>query len=110
MDFFGLTDIKLAKLNSVFHRYNAIDQVLIYGSRAMGTHAPFSDVDIVLVGLDITTKTLTKIIFDIEDLFFPYDFDVSILAKINNPDVINHINRVGKVLYNRAEYINSDNK
>lgn len=104
MELYGLTDIKLSKLSGVFYIYSDIEQVIIYGSRAMNTYAKFSDIDIVLVGSNITNQTLTKIIFDIEDLLLPYAFDISISHKINNPDVLDHIDRVGKVLYNRIEY------
>ncbi|WNV03018.1 nucleotidyltransferase domain-containing protein [Candidatus Methylospira mobilis] len=45
---FGLSSATLDKLNSVFVRHNSIETVLIYGSRAKGTHRPGSDIDLTI--------------------------------------------------------------
>lgn len=107
MEYYGLSNNKLSLLRDIFSRYDEIDQVLIYGSRAKGNYDKFSDVDITLVAPTLTRNKLTKIIFDIEDLLFPYEFDVSIFHMISNSDVISHINRVGKVLYSKADFLDS---
>jgi len=36
---------------------------------------------------------------EIDDLLLPYTFDISIFNQISNPDLIEHINRVGLVFY-----------
>ena len=38
---------------------------------------------------------------DIDDLFLPYSFDISIFFELTDPDFIDHIKRVGVVFYNR---------
>lgn len=47
---FGLKDDLILKFREVFAKYPEIDQVLIYGSRAMGNYRSGSDIDLVLVG------------------------------------------------------------
>lgn len=47
---YGLSDIELNKLREFYARYEDIEEVILYGSRAKGNHKPFSDVDISLVG------------------------------------------------------------
>ena len=45
---FGLPPATLDKLNSVFAQHNAIDSVVIYGSRAKGNYRPGSDIDLTI--------------------------------------------------------------
>lgn len=53
----GLTIEELELLCSLFTRQKEIEQVILYGSRAKGTHKPFSDVDITLLVLDCPALT-----------------------------------------------------
>ncbi|MFI3263691.1 MAG: nucleotidyltransferase domain-containing protein [Rikenellaceae bacterium] len=101
MDQFGISEDKIVKLHSVFNLFPEIEQVIIYGSRALGRYKKFSDVDITLKGSSLTDSTLTKLIFAIDDLLLPYEFDISIYHHIKNCDVVDHIDRVGKVLYTK---------
>lgn len=96
----GLTKNEIERIRNVFSKYIQVEQVLIYGSRAMGTFKPSSDIDLTLIGKHIDLSTLLKIEFDLDDLMLPYKFDVSIYDKITNPDFVDHINRVGKEFYN----------
>ncbi|MBU1171821.1 MAG: hypothetical protein KKD44_19885 [Proteobacteria bacterium] len=38
---------------------------------------------------------------EIDDLLLPYSFDISIFADIDNPDLIDHIKRVGMIFYEK---------
>lgn len=46
-----------------------------------------------------------NLLFSIDDaldnLLLPYSFDLSILADIDNPALVEHIQRVGQLLYQR---------
>jgi hypothetical protein len=44
---------------------------------------------------------LQKIEIELDDLMLPYKFDVSIYKTIQNKELLDHINRVGKVFYKR---------
>lgn len=46
-----------------------------------------------------------KILEDIDDLLLPYTIDLSIFHDISDPDVIEHIERVGVTFYEKAEPI-----
>ena len=74
---YGLTDIELQKLLEVFAQNGRIEQVILYGSRAKGNFKPFSDVDITLVGSELSRDDLNKVIQEIDDLLLPYQFDIS---------------------------------
>ena len=97
----GLTQIDIDSIREVFSKYDQIDKVLIYGSRAMGNYKPASDIDLTLLGKKIDLNLQLKIELDLDDLMLPYKFDISVYNRITNPDFINHIDRVGKEFYSK---------
>ena len=98
---YGLKDIELEKLNKVFAANERIERVMLYGSRAKGTYKPFSDVDITLMGDELTHTDLNSIYLAIDDLLLPYQFDISIFKSLSNNDLKEHIKRVGITLYTK---------
>ena len=80
-----------------------IEQVILYGSRAKGNYKPFSDVDIVLSGDKLEFMDLYRVILTIDDLLLPYLFDISLYKDLDSPDLIEHIRRVGIVIYDRRK-------
>lgn len=96
---YGLKDIHIKKLQSVFAKYKAIDKAILYGSRAKGNYRIGSDIDLSLVGLSLDFETLLSIENEIDDLLLPYKIDLSLLHTIDNIDLIDHINRVGVDFY-----------
>ena len=69
------------------------------GSRAKGTYRPGSDIDLTLKGAGLNLKILNRISNELDELLLPYSFDVSIYSQIENRDLIDHIQRVGVVIY-----------
>ena len=98
---YGMTDDELQLLLSLFARQKEIGQVILYGSRAMGTHKPFSDVDITLMGIGLKRSHLTRLMAEIDESTLPYSFDISIFSQLTNPDLIVQIEKTGIVLYSR---------
>lgn len=98
---YGLKEIELEKIRLLFAKNERIESVILYGSRAKGTYKPFSDVDITLVGSELTRSDLNHLLLSIDDLLLPYQFDISIFHNLKNPDLIDHIQRVGITIYNK---------
>ena len=98
---YGLKDIELEKICHLFAKNERIESVILYGSRAKGTYKPFSDVDITLVGSELTRSDLNHLLLSIDDLLLPYQFDISIFHTLKNPDLIDHIQRGGITTYNK---------
>lgn len=96
---FGLPQAALDKLDGVFALHPAIESVLIYGSRAKGNHRPGSDIDLALKGKAIAFDEFLAIENQIDDLMLPYSVDLSEYGKIDNPELIAHIDRVGVEIY-----------
>jgi uncharacterized protein len=98
-DSFGLKQATLEKLKSVFQKHDAIDSVIIYGSRAKGTYKEGSDIDLTIKGLVLPFAELMQIEDQIDDLYLPYGVDLSQYEQLKNPDLVRHIDRLGVVMY-----------
>lgn len=98
----GLGVATLVALQDVFTRHPEIEQVLLYGSRAKGTQRKGSDIDLTLLGDELDYRLLTRIETEIDDLLLPYTVDLSLFRQIDNPDLIEHISRVGLIFYPAA--------
>ena len=100
---YGMTDEELNLLCTLFARQKEIEQVILYGSRVKGTHKPFSDVDITLLGFGLTRTHLNRLSAEIDESSLPYSFDISIFSQLSNPDLIEQIENTGVVLFQRGE-------
>lgn len=100
---FGLKEATIQKISAVLARYPQVEKAVLYGSRAKGNYKTGSDIDLTLMGGDdLNMDVLYRIMDEIDDLLLPYTFDLSIFRQISDPDVIDHIRRVGKVFYEKA--------
>lgn len=99
---FGLKDEIIQAINSIFANHPEVEKVLIYGSRAKGNYKPASDIDLTLLGVAIDLSIMNKISWELDDLLLPYTFDLSIYHHLNDPDLLDHINRVGAIFYSKA--------
>jgi predicted nucleotidyltransferase len=97
----GLTADAKSRIASVFAEYPAIDEVLLYGSRAKGTYRPGSDIDLTIRG-QLSYEQLQKIEQQLDDLLLPYKIDLSLYHHIDNPNLVDHIRRVGQIFYSRG--------
>ncbi|BBP45132.1 hypothetical protein THMIRHAS_05050 [Thiosulfatimonas sediminis] len=97
---FGLSVEDLAQYQAVFANYPQIEKVILYGSRAKGTYRASSDIDLTIVG-DLDWSTFTRLESELDDLLLPYQVDLSLYSQIDNPDLIEHIQRVGKPFFKR---------
>ena len=95
---FGLKELTIHQINEVFSRYSDIDKAVIYGSRAKGNYRNGSDIDITLFG-QLSHNQLNRIATELDNLSLPYSIDLSLYQYIDSPDLIDHVNRVGKIFY-----------
>jgi len=88
MDRFGLDKSIIEKLNKIFAKYEEVERVCIFGSRAKGTYKKTSDIDIVLYGDKLTHTINTKIYYDIDDLYLIYKIDLINFNSLKETDKI----------------------
>ena len=98
---YGLKEEILDLIRTIFSRYSEIEKAILYGSRAKGNYKKGSDIDIVLYGEDINLTILNKISIELDDLLLPYSFDLSIYKNLSNKEFLEHIDRVGILIYKR---------
>lgn len=98
---FGLKNNKIQAIKAVFKKYAAVEKAILYGSRAKENYRNGSDIDLTLIGHELDLTTQLKIENELDDLLLPQKIDLSIFHKIENPDLIAHINRVGIVFYEK---------
>ncbi|MCC3359715.1 nucleotidyltransferase family protein [Bacillus sp. REN16] len=101
---YGLIERDLGYILKAIRNFKEIERVILFGSRAMGNFKKGSDVDLAIVGEEITSK----VIYELDDLLnevypLPYFFDIIQYEEINNQHLLEHINTVGKVLYQKGE-------
>ncbi|WP_346200775.1 nucleotidyltransferase domain-containing protein [Caldifermentibacillus hisashii] len=101
---YGLLEKDMDYILKALKQFDEIDRAILYGSRAMGNYKKGSDVDIAIQGEKVTKKT----IFELDDLLnevypLPYFFDIVHFEKLTNQNLIDHIEKNGKVLYVRNE-------
>lgn len=100
---FGLKEATNQKISDVFARYPQVERAVLYGSRAKGNYKNGSDIDLTLYGGEgLTLQVLYRIMDELDDLLLPYTIDLSIFRDISDLDLVEHIQRVGMVFYEKA--------
>jgi predicted nucleotidyltransferase len=97
----GLSEATISKLTAVIKQHPFIEKVVVYGSRAKGNFRPGSDIDLAVFSSTMSYLEQMKLADNIDDLLLPYTVDVLHFEKLTNAELIDHINRVGLVLYSR---------
>jgi predicted nucleotidyltransferase len=102
---FGLPKTTLDEMNAIFQKFADIEKVIIYGSRAKGNYKYNSDIDMTIFAQNFSHDRLLHLLDDFYESNIPYLTDISLYDKIDNEDLKAHINRVGKVIYQRETAI-----
>ncbi len=103
---YGLPQSAIQDIGVVLSHYPQVEKAILYGSRAKGNYKNGSDIDLTLHGSkDLTLSVLFKIMDELDDLLLPYTIDLSIFDQISDPDVVEHIQRVGVTFYEKSAFV-----
>lgn len=97
----GLSDATVRKIQGVLAGFPEVEKAVLYGSRAKETFRPGSDIDLTIFGPELTFSLLARIDEALDDLLLPYEIDLSVFSNLKHPELIDHIERVGVVLYEK---------
>jgi predicted nucleotidyltransferase len=100
---YGIPDSDLHDLLSELKKNSKISEIILFGSRAKGTYRNGSDIDIALKGRKLNLNDILNATLDIDKLLLPYKIDLVIYTRINEPALIEQINRVGVILFKRQK-------
>jgi len=105
---YGLQDRDIQLILETVKTFPEVSQLVLFGSRAKGTYKTASDVDLAIKGTSVTYDTAVRL-SDIlnEEKPLPYFFDVIHYESITEKRLVEHIDRVGVVLYSKEA---EDNK
>ena len=99
---YGLGLKVVEAMQGVLARFPEIETAILYGSRAMGNYKNGSDIDLTLKlksGVEPNLSLLYAVDEALDNLDLIYTIDLSLLDHISNPNLIDHIERVGQVFY-----------
>jgi len=99
---YGLLEMDLNRIISIFKSNQKVEKTILFGSRAKGNFQPGSDIDIVLQGTNLKLDDILDFKIKIEELLLPYKFDITIYERIKNQELLDHIDRVGVLLFQRS--------
>lgn len=95
----GLSEQEHTGIKRVLATETKVHGALIFGSRAMGTHRPSSDLDLALVGDELRLQDLARIQSKLSAMNLTVDVDLIIHASIENPALKQHIQTFGREWY-----------
>ena len=93
---------ELTLLRNVFARHPEVKTVKLFGSRAKGTHALSSDIDLALWG-EVDALQAEAIAAELDELPLPYKYDVKPFELITLHPLREHILRVGLMVYSETK-------
>lgn len=96
MNKFGISEKSFKLIVDYFKNQNNIEEVIIFGSRAIGNYKKGSDIDIAIKGKGARKISSVSIAAYLnENLPIPYKIDVVDYNFLNHPDLKHHIDTVG---------------
>ena len=91
----GLKDKYRKAIIKIIAACPRVERAVLFGSRAIGTFTPTSDVDIALFGDELTLTDLADMAAEIEELTMPQSVDLILYRTIKNKKLIKHIKEHG---------------
>ncbi|MDE3182370.1 MAG: nucleotidyltransferase domain-containing protein [Bacteroidota bacterium] len=98
---YGLNKKQLKLILELIDSFPEIERVFLFGSRADGTNKVGSDIDLAIIGHQITPEILNRFSSGLDDLPLPFMFDVIDYNKILNNYLKKNIDSKGKLLFER---------
>lgn len=97
---FGLSNADFDQLLAAIREFPSIKKVILFGSRAEGNYKPGSDVDLAVDTVSDNRRVAGDLANRLnEETPLPYMFDVIDRRSINEQALLDHIERVGVVIY-----------
>jgi predicted nucleotidyltransferase len=105
----GLLDRDIPFILEAVKELPEIEQLILFGSRAKGNYKTGSDVDLAIKGRAVNYDTAVKLAGLLnEEKPLPYFFDVVNYATITETRLLDHIDRVGVVVFNADNQTNNE--
>lgn len=97
----GLPDHATESIIGILRVHPAISRAVLFGSRAMGSYRPGSDIDLMIESDELPHGEYLSLLNEIDDLLLPWQCDIIRSEQISNDALREHIARVGIIVYSR---------
>lgn len=91
----GILPGDISNILQVFRNHPKVKEVILFGSRAKGNFKNGSDIDLCLKGNQLELKDVLNLQIELDELLLPYTYDIIIFDRIQESDLVEHIERVG---------------
>ena len=100
---YGLLDDQLELIEKALKSHPEIETAVLFGSRAMDTFQPASDIDIALKGKKVNSKLAIRLIsYFEEETNLPYFFDIISYPDLDNKNLKEEIDKQGIPIYRKG--------
>lgn len=94
-----LTEYESAIIRRILCPYaEMIDRVVVFGSRALGTARPASDIDLAIVG-HLSESQIARLWTQFDESYLPVSVDLVDYWRLGETPIRRHIDLVGKTLF-----------
>jgi uncharacterized protein len=97
----GLTTAQRDAIRRVLAQFPQVERAVLFGSRAMGTWSPASDIDLALFGELLTLEDEARIAARLEDIGLPVTVDLLRHSTIQSEELRAHVATYGSSFYDR---------
>ena len=96
---YGLSKKQLNELLSIFADYSEVEEIILFGSRALSTYKEASDIDLAVKGKNVTDRTISHLKDALEESDLPFFADIVNYQTIDKPKFKQNIDEYGVVLF-----------
>lgn len=93
----------IREIQKIAAKYDNIHKVVLFGSRARGDNDARSDIDIAIYPQKIPFECEAGFWVDIEDIDTLLKFDIVIINKELNPELVKEIEAEGVIIYEKGK-------
>jgi len=97
----GIPEQAQQRLIGLFATQPHLQEVWLFGSRAMGRHQQSSDIDLCLEAPELSHHARLRLMAAIDDLLLPWSVDLALRHELPE-DLEQHVQRVGRCIWRRA--------
>lgn len=84
-----------------------VEQIVLFGSRAINTFTPSSDIDLALFGDKLTLTDQAYLLEQIHQSVVPFEVDLLRYSSVSNRKLLEHIIRNGVVWYSKIDSLHT---
>lgn len=95
---YGIKQETWDKIIRILRSNPAVEEVILFGSRAKGNFKDGSDIDICVKGTSLSDRDIIFLANELDELNLPWEIDLLRYEAISDQAVLEHIDRMGIVL------------